>query len=137
MGFEMDPRELTDAERAKLKQVTQWWKDNRDWRHKADINRLAPADPAIIAEIQVAPQQDRFVAFIGSAETSAWSCPASVKLTGLNPDAMYDVTLVNTMKKPPHRVARMLYTGTLRLSGGFLMHMVLIFPTNFQIGCGF
>jgi len=46
MGFEMDPRELTDAERAKLKQVTQWWKDNRDWRHKADIKRLAPADPA-------------------------------------------------------------------------------------------
>ena len=132
MGFEMDPRELTDAERAKLKQVTQWWKDNRDWRHEADIKRLAPADPAIIAEIQVAPQQDRFVAFIGSAETSAWSCPASVKLTGLNPDAMYDVTLVNRDEKTAaSRGTNAFDTGTLRLSGGFLMAHGVDLPNQF------
>jgi alpha-galactosidase len=132
MGFEMDPRELTDAERAKLKQVTQWWKDNRDWRHTADIKRLAPADPSIISEIQVAPQQDRFVAFIGSAETSAWSCPTPVKLTGLNPDAMYDVTLVNRDEKTAaSRGTNALDIGTLRLSGGFLMAHGVDLPNHF------
>ena len=132
MGFEMDPRELTDAERAKLKQVTQWWKDNRDWRQTADIKRLAPADPSIIAEIQVAHQQDRFVAFIGSAQTSAWSCPTPVKLTGLNPGAMYEVTLVNRDEKTAaSRGTNALDIGTLRLSGGFLMAHGVDLPNHF------
>ena len=132
MGFEMDPRELSDAECAKLKKVTQWWKVNRDWRHSADIKRLAPADPAIIAEIQVSPKQDRFVAFIGSAETSAWSCPAPVQLTGLKTDTMYHVTLVNRDEKTAASRGKNAFDAeTLRLSGRFLMAHGVDLPNQF------
>jgi alpha-galactosidase len=132
MGFEMDPRELTDVERAKLRNVTQWWKDNRDWRHTADIKRLSAADPAIIAEIQVSSQQDRFVAFIGNAETSAWSCPASVQLTGLKHDTLYSVTLVNRDEKTAaSRGISGFDAGTLKLSGRFLMSHGVDLPSQF------
>ena len=132
MGFEMDPRELTDVERAKLRNVTQWWKDNRDWRHTADIKRLSAADPAIIAEIQVSSQQDRFVAFIGNAETSAWSCPAPVQLTGLKHDTLYSVTLVNRDEKTAaSRGISGLDAGTLKLSGRFLMSHGVDLPSQF------
>ena len=72
------------------------------------------------------------MAFIGSAGTSAWSCPASVKLTGLKPDAMYDVTLVNRDEKTAaSRGTNAFDTGTLRLSGGFLMAHGVDLPNHF------
>ena len=72
------------------------------------------------------------MAFIGSAETSAWSCPTPVQLTGLNPDAMYDVTLVNRDEKTAaSRGTNALDTGTLRLSGGFLMAHGVDLPNQF------
>ena len=46
MGFEMDPRELTDREADVLREATSWWKANRDWMAGADILRLDSADPA-------------------------------------------------------------------------------------------
>jgi len=35
MGFEMDPRELTDEEANILKAITKWYKEIRNWMHKA------------------------------------------------------------------------------------------------------
>lgn len=63
MGFEMDPRELTDDETQVLSDVTAWWKTNRDWMMNADILRLDSSDPAVIAEQQLAQGGDRFVVF--------------------------------------------------------------------------
>jgi alpha-galactosidase len=37
LGFEMDPRELTDDETVVLKRVTTWWRANRDWMMGADL----------------------------------------------------------------------------------------------------
>ena len=72
------------------------------------------------------------MAFIGGGRTSAWSCPASVKLTGLNPDAMYDVALVNRDEKTAaSRGTNALDAGTLRLSGGFLMAHGVDLPNHF------
>ena len=50
MGFEMDPRELSEEESEVLRTITGWWKENRHWMAKADILRLDSADPAVIAE---------------------------------------------------------------------------------------
>ena len=60
MGFEMDPRELSEDEAAVLKDVTRWWRDNRDWMVDADILRLDSADPAVIAEQQLSKKGDKF-----------------------------------------------------------------------------
>jgi len=71
MGFEMDPRELTDHEATVLREVTGWWKHNRDWLLKADILGLDSPDPVIIAEQQMAADKQRFVVFAAEISSRA------------------------------------------------------------------
>lgn len=91
----MDPRELTPEEAGVLRDVTGWWKANRDWMMQADILRLDSADPAVIAEQQLAGDGARFVVFAGIATTSAQISQRPLHLTGLQADARYRVDLRN------------------------------------------
>ena len=86
MGFEMDLRELTDAEAATLASVTAWWKANRGWLMHAAIHRLDSADPAVLAEIQIA--EDLFIAPVEADERdgamlySNHSCKPNIAMQG-------------------------------------------------------
>jgi alpha-galactosidase len=132
MGFEMDPRELTAHEAKVLTKVTGWWKANRDWMQRADILRLDSADPAVIAEQQVAEDGARFVVFAGKAATSAQILPRPLRLTGLDPDARYSVQLVNRETAPGlSRGTPALKTGPLHLSGASLMQQGVSLPWHF------
>ena len=132
MGFEMDPRELTPKELSLLKNITQWWKDNRIWRHDADIHRLNAADNSITAEIQVSRNQDKFVVFVGIAETSKWSSSIPIRLTGLKPDYKYDVILLNYHEKTTaSRGASVFDNGKISVSGQYLMSNGIILPSQF------
>ncbi len=129
MGFEMDPRELTDDEAAVLTRICGWWKANRDWTMRADIRTLDTADPAMIAEVQVAADGGRFALFAGQAATSAQALPRPLRLAGLTPSATYDLRLVNPEDVPPHsRGLTALQTGPLALSGVALMRIGLRLP---------
>ncbi|SFD72664.1 alpha-galactosidase [Roseivivax sediminis] len=130
MGFEMDPRELTDEEAAVLREVTGWWKANRDWLARADILRLDSADPSVIAEQQLAEDGARFVVFAGIAATSAQIAPRPLRLTGLDPAARYRVALGNAEDAPVglSRGTPALKTGALELSGQALMAQGLTLP---------
>ena len=101
MGFEMDPRELMPEEAAVLRDVTSWWKYNRDWMHGADILRLDAPDPAVIAEQQMTREGDRFVVFAGKAATSDQIAPRPLRLTALDEAARYRITLINRAAPPP------------------------------------
>ncbi len=132
MGFEMDPRELDETEVAVLTEVTRWWKANRDWMTRADILRLDSADPAVIAEEQLAQDGDRFVVFAGKAATSAQIAPRPLRLTGLDPHATYRITLAN--RNSLHRLSRgttALKDSALDLSGSYLMHHGITLPWSF------
>jgi len=132
MGFEMDPRELDAHEAAVLTEVTSWWKQNRDWMQNADILRLDSADPAVIAEQQLARDKDRFVVFAGKAATSAQIAPRPLRLTGLEPDTMYRIDLIN--RNTLHHLSRgttALKDGALELSGGYLMRHGVTLPWSF------
>ncbi len=129
MGFEMDLRELTDEESATLGAVTAWWKANRGWLMAADIHRLESSDPAVIAEIQVAAEGERFVVFAGQAAASAQILPRPLRLTGLDPDARYRITLLNPEDAPPQsRGPCALKNGPLTLSGRALMGQGITLP---------
>ncbi len=129
IGFEMDLRELTKPEAETLRAVTAWWKDNRAWTMRADILRLDSADPAAIAEIQLAEDGARFVVFAGQAATGAQSLPRLLRLTGLDPDAFYRVTLRNPQDAPRQsRGGVALKSGPLTLSGLYLMGAGLNLP---------
>jgi alpha-galactosidase len=128
----MDPRELTDHEAAVLTKVTAWWKQHRHWLQTADILRLDSADPAVIAEQQLARDKDRFVVFAGKAATSTQIVPRPLRLTGLDGQARYRVTLVNRDEAPGlSRGAPLLKSGSLVASGTYLMQHGVTLPWSF------
>ncbi|MFS4582411.1 alpha-galactosidase [Phaeobacter sp. C3_T13_0] len=132
MGFEMDPRELTDDETEVLTRVTAWWKSNRAWRMGADILRLDASDPSIIAEQQLSADGAQFVVFAGKARTSHQIMPRPLLLTGLDPDARYRIDLVN--RDELHHLSRSrtaLKDGALTLSGQILLQHGLTLPWQF------
>jgi alpha-galactosidase len=132
MGFEMDPRELTGEEAGVLREVTAWWKANRDWMTRADILRLDSADPAVIAEEQLARDGARFVVFTGIAATSGQIVPRPLRLAGLDPSTMYEITLLNRADAP--RLSRgtlALKDGPVRASGAWLMGQGVTLPWSF------
>ncbi len=132
MGFEMDPRELTAAEAEVLTSVTAWWKANRDWMLAGDILRLDSADPAVIAEQQLARDGARFVVFAGRAATSAQISPRPLRLTRLEPEARYRIDLVNRGDVSPLSRGRIaLAEGPLVLSGSYLMGSGVLLPWSF------
>lgn len=132
MGFEMDPRELTDEEARVLREVTSWWKHNRDWMAGADILRLDSADPAVLAEQQLARDGSRFVVFAGKAETSGQIAPRPLRLTRLDAAARYRVTLINRHSAPAlSRGAPLLKDEPMEVSGAWLMAQGVTLPWSF------
>ena len=124
-GFEMDLRALTPEEAEVLAKVTRWWKANRDWLMRADILRLDSADPAVIAELHRAGDGNRFLLAAGVTGMSRQILPHPLTLTGLDPEARYEVTLLNPEDAPPQSRRRsalqtqpLILTGRALMSGG-------------------
>lgn len=134
MGFEMDPRELTEDEADILKAATKWWRDNRHWMASADILRLDSADPSVIAEQQLAAGGDRFVVFVGLQDTASQILPRPVRLTGLDRNATYRIDLVNRADAPAlSRGQTALKSGPIEVSGQYLMNHGVILPWQFPL----
>ena len=132
MGFEMDPRELTEEETMVLKDVTQWWKDNRDWMFGADILRLDSPDPAVIAEQHIAKGGGHFVVFAGKVETSTQISPRPLQLTRLTREATYRLEIRNRADAPAlSRGAPILKSRAIEVSGSYLMSHGLALPWSF------
>lgn len=132
MGFEMDPRELTDEEAGVLQDVTSWWKANRDWMVRADILRLDSADPSVIAEQHLADGGGQFVVFAGKAATSDQIAPRPLCLTRLSPEARYRIELINRADVGHlSRGAPALKSGPLVVSGAYLMYHGITLPWSF------
>ncbi len=132
MGFEMDPRELTDHEARVLTEVTSWWKHNRDWMYAADILRLDSTDPSVLAEQQTARDGTRFVIFAGRAATSSQIAPRPLRLTRLDPKATYVIRLAN--RETASHLSRgdlAMKSDELRLSGAYLMRQGITLPWSF------
>ncbi|MEP0960850.1 MAG: alpha-galactosidase [Roseobacter sp.] len=132
MGFEMDPRELTPHETEELKEVTDWWKANRDWMFDADILRLDTADASIIAEQQMDREASRFVVFAGKSGTSSQIVPRPLRLTGLRKTARYKIHLRNRASASHlSRNTLALKDRTLTLTGAALMSGGVRLPWSF------
>ena len=129
MGFEMDLRAISAEDEAVLTRVTAWYKANRAWMMGGAIHLLDSDDPTVTAEIQIAADGQRFVTFAGQAEMSRQILPRPLRLTGLDPQALYLVTLRNPEDLPPQsRGPNALKSGPLTLSGQYLMTRGLLLP---------
>ncbi|MFN3846238.1 MAG: alpha-galactosidase [Paracoccaceae bacterium] len=128
-GFEMDPRSLTEDEATTLADVTAWYKANRGWMMAGTILRLDSADATVTAEMQLASDGARFVLFAGQAAQTVQILPRPLRLTGLDPDASYRITLRNAVDKPPQsRGPNALKEGPLTLTGRTLMGQGVLLP---------
>jgi alpha-galactosidase len=98
----------------------------------ADILRLDSADLAVIAEQQMAADKSRFVVFAGKAATSTQIAPRPLRLTGLDPAAMYRIDLINRTSAPAlSRGTPALKSQVMDLSGAYLMHRGVTLPWSF------
>ncbi|MGB7432153.1 MAG: alpha-galactosidase [Ahrensia sp.] len=133
MGFEMDPRELTDEEAETLKQATAWYKANRDFMFSADHFRLDHPDAEVFAEAFVAPDKSRFVAFVGRAGTSPQIAELPVRLAGLTADHAYCVKPFELAATPGvlNQNSGIDRTQEITLSGRALMSAGLRIPSLF------
>ena len=132
MGFEMDPRELNEDETALLKEITQWYKENRCWMHKGFSSQLDLSDESQLGEIQISNDNAKFVSFVVQFEQSKYSSPKPVTLTGLEANSIYKINL-----KTPENAALVsrgkitLRDKELILSGQFLMSQGINLPCAF------
>lgn len=135
MGFEMDLRELNPEETATLKQITAWWKANRAWLFTGRLHRLDSYDAALIAEMTVADNGERFVVFAAQMQATARNNVRHLRLTGLEPTAQY--RLRSAQPDTLHSNATRIWNSPLRsesgvvLSGQALMQAGLALPVTF------
>ncbi len=135
MGIEMDPRELTPDETDTLKAVIAWYKTNRDFLFSAAHGRIETDDPQVFAERFVAPDQTRFVVSCGQAGASAQIAMRPLVITGLDPDAIYDLRLVAPTVIPralnQNDASGLASGGAVQLSGAALAAGRLRLPNAF------
>lgn len=129
MGFEMDPRELSDEEADTLRRVTAWYRANREWMMSGDILRLDSDDPSTIAEMTISADGSRFVVFAGRVKSGTQALPRPLRLTGLDFAAVYVLRLVNPEDVNGLSKADIaLKTGEVRLNGRVLTDLGLSTP---------
>ena len=136
MGFEMDPRELTDAERETLTRVTLWWKTERGWLMNADILRLDTDDPVVLAELHMAEDETQFVMFANKIDTSAQIAPRPIRFSALASEKTYEVDLVN--REDLHPLSRgmpLIKQETMTVSGQYLMNHGIVLPWSLPNQC--
>ena len=132
MGLELDPRELTERESGTVSAAIAWYKRNRDWLHRADILRLDSPDPAVVGEQHLAADGSRFVVFAGRAAAGDPITPRPQPLTGLDPDAVYRVRLVNAGDIPRlSRATPLIGREPLDAPGAWLTGHGLTLPWSF------
>ena len=134
MGFEMDPAELTAEEADVLTRVTAWWKANRGWTLRADILPLDAPDPSVTAEMQVAPDRERFVLFAAKTAPSPQIVPRPLPLAGLDPDARYELAVAEPAPWAPPALSRgpvALREGPIVATGRWLMEAGVVLPWSF------
>jgi alpha-galactosidase len=133
MGFEMDLGELDDREVATLRRITDWWKENRSWMARGDILRLDTDDPAVIGEMQISNDGDRFVVFAGLMQSTRSVLPRPLRLTGLDAASTYRLTPLSQSSVPEwqSRGAPLLTIGEATLPGQYLMHQGVTLPWGY------
>ncbi len=131
MGFEMDLRELDDAERATLKRYTLFYKENRAWLHRAHQYRLDPAGDETLAHQSVDTERKRFLVWSATLSAVKTETAPPLRLAGLDPNARYHVVLWNRdeITAPPNRRYRSPLNGDgVTLSGRALMQSGIVLP---------
>ncbi len=99
-GIEWDIASIEDGERAALSRLVQTYKQHRDLLHTGDVVHADHPDPADSVHGVVAPDKSEALFAYVSLATRAAEVPGPARLPGLDPDAVYEVQVVDTGGQP-------------------------------------
>ena len=131
MGIEADLSKLTEAERAELSRWVALHKQFRPLLHTGDVVRLDHLDPSLIAHGVVAPDRTEALFSVASSRTSDSAPTGRLVLRGLDPAAVYDVSLVppgDVIRGNNQRPPAWITAGGTRLTGAALHYAGVQLP---------
>jgi alpha-galactosidase len=129
MGIEADVRDFPDADRVRLAEAIATHKRLRPVLHAGRTLRLDHPDPGAVAFLTVGGPGA--LASFAQMEVPARAGPDPLRLAGLDPEALYRVTLLNPPRHPQAtmKVAPALALGqSVTATGGLLMTLGLPLP---------
>ncbi len=128
MGVEADPRAMSEVERSVLATHIALYKDWREVLHWGDLWRLVHPDPGVSA--LMVTHGPKALALAAQTAFAAQFDVAPLRLKGLNPQAMYRVTLPEPwpLKAQAHLANPESWRAGIILSGTALMRQGLALP---------
>lgn len=129
LGMEIQPRNMSDEEKALCRKAIAEYKEIRPVVQMGDIYRLlSPYDKQGVASLMyVSPEKDRAVFYWWKTEHFCNQHLPRVRMAGLSPDKCYAVRELNRIDKEPLTVEGKMF------SGAFLMANGLELPYNHQV----
>ncbi|WP_173424683.1 alpha-galactosidase [Photobacterium sanctipauli] len=95
MGIELDPVRECDEEKQGFEKYIQLHKSLRELLHTGKTLRLPADDPAHLIHAVVADDQSQAVVMVAQLAMPTNSLSGTLRLVGLNPDANYQISLVD------------------------------------------
>ena len=123
LGMEIQPKNMSDDEKAQTKKAISEYKDIRPIVQQGDIYRLlSPYDRKGAASLMyVSPDKENAVFFWWKTEQFANQQLPRVTMAGLDPDRMYTVTELNRIDNKPLPFEGKSYSGRYLMSNGLEM----------------
>lgn len=120
LGMEIQPKNMTDEEKAMCRGAIAQYKEIRPVVQQGDLYRLlSPYDGKGLASLMyVAPGKERAVFYWWKIETFADQHLPRVPMAGLDPDALYTVTELNRVDNTPLPFEGKTFTGRYLMDNG-------------------
>jgi alpha-galactosidase len=135
MGLEIDLRELSPAELGTMKSWIGRYKQYRDLLHSGAIRRIETDDPAIYAHVVIDEDRGRFLLFAFFTETTLNSVQGPLRITGLDPSRLYELSLWEKPETPSPLMrefdSQLVSETPARVSGSFLEQVGIVLPVGF------
>jgi alpha-galactosidase len=104
-GVEADLLAMPEAEQVELQAAIAFHKTERVWLHEAQITPIDHPDPAVSAVWALSADGARGLLSVAAVDRMATAIPASLRLPGLQPETLYELTL-QAPWGPPEQVGK-------------------------------
>jgi alpha-galactosidase len=111
------------------------YKRDRDLLHRGAIRRIGTDDPAIYAHVVIGENRERFLLFVFFTETTLNSVQGPIRITGLDPGRLYELSLWEKPQTPSPLMrifdSQLISETPATVSGSFLEQAGIVLPVGF------
>jgi alpha-galactosidase len=135
MGMEIDLRELSPEELGTMQSWIARYKRYRNLLHRGAVRRLETDDPAIYAQVVIGDEGACFLLFVFFTETTLNSVQGPIRITGLDPGRLYELSLWEKPETPSPLMrsfdSPLNSETSVTVSGSFLEQVGIVLPVGF------